>query len=221
MFIPSSYTCPHCGTKTVAQIHRVIETELEPFDVYKYVKNNPGYADRNVTLEDVAKVYDPDFICITHCLDCGKPVLWREGGIVWPTPKGIAPVEEMPAAAKEFFEEAQSILYLSPRSACVLLRLSLEKICDELKVEPGNLFTRIEKLPLSPRLKQLFHICRKIGNEGAHGSVFDFSITNPEALELAQASSSFINRLTSEIFTTEKELAYYEGRIDEIKKLGS
>lgn len=220
MFIPSSYTCPHCGTKTARQVHRVIETELEPFDVYKYVKYNPGYADRNVTLEDVAKVYDPDFICITHCLDCGKPVLWREGGIVWPVRKGMSPVEEMPGEAKEFFNEAQSILYLSPRAACVLLRLSLDKICDEQGVEQGNLFNRIEKLNLSPRLNKLFHVCRKIGNEGAHGSIFDFSIANPEALELARASSAFINLLSAEIFTVEEALNHYASRIDEIKDLG-
>ena len=130
MCLPSSYVCPHCGTKTVSEIHPVIEGEFGPFDVKSYVEFRPAYDLKPVKLEDVASCYKEDFICVTKCLGCARPVLWIENEIVWPTPKGILPVEEMPQDAKEIFKEAQSIINLSPRAACALLRISLELLVN-------------------------------------------------------------------------------------------
>lgn len=78
-----------------------------------YVEFRPAYDLKPVKLEDVASCYKEDFICVTKCLGCARPVLWIENEIVWPTPKGILPVEEMPQDAKEIFKEAQSIINLS------------------------------------------------------------------------------------------------------------
>ena len=201
MPIPSLYMCPHCGTKTISEVHPVIEGELEPFDVRGYVGFRPAYDLKPVKLEDVASCYKEEFICVTKCLGCGHPVLWLKNEIVWPTPKGVLPVEEMPRDAKEIFKEAQNIINLSPRAACALLRVSFELLVnyagqlsspDGFKVK-SRLVDRIESLGVNAHIKTLLHVCRLIGNEYAHPGVINMD--GSDNLEMAQILSRLINQL--------------------------
>jgi hypothetical protein len=201
MCLPSSYVCPHCGAKTASEIHPVIEGEFGPFDVKSYVEFRPTYDLKPVKLEDVASCYKEDFLCVTKCLGCARPVLWIKNEIVWPTPKGILPVEEMPQDAKEIFKEAQSIINLSPRAACALLRISLELLVNyagrlespEGFKEKARLIDRIESLGASAHIKELLHVCRVIGNEYAHPGVINME--GSDNLEMAQILSRLINQL--------------------------
>lgn len=178
MFIPSSYVCPHCGTKTFSDIHPV--------------KSQETYETR---------FYGDDYLCITECLSCKKPVLWYKEAIVWPLKQGILPVEEMPEDAKEIFQEAQNILSLSPRAACALLRISLELLVNyagrlenpEGFKEKARLIDRIESLGASAHIKELLHVCRVIGNEYAHPGVINME--GSDNLEMAQILSRLINQL--------------------------
>lgn len=201
MSIPSSYVCPHCGTKTVSEIHPVIERVFEPFDVTSYARNHLPYDYKKVELEDIAKCYDPSFICITKCLECNRPSLWHEDEIVWPVPKGIPPKKEMPPEAKKFFKEAQEIIHISPRAACALLRIALELLVNYVgKLSPtkgfrekDRLYDRINSLGVDPLTKDLLHTCRLTGNEFAHPGVIN--VEGKDTLKLAVILSRLINHL--------------------------
>lgn len=89
----------------------------------------------------------------------------------------------MPGKAKRVFKEAQSLMQLSPRSCCALLRLCVEEIVNYVGAEQGLknfdpdwiLARRIEALAIPEALTQQLTACRVIGNDAAHPGVLDFS----------------------------------------------
>ncbi len=89
----------------------------------------------------------------------------------------------MPEKAKRVFNEAQSLMQLSPRSCCALLRLCVEEIVNYVGAEQGLknfdpdwiLARRIEALAIPEALTQQLTACRVIGNDAAHPGVLDFS----------------------------------------------
>ena len=161
-------------------MHPIVESLFEPFDVASYTRSRNPYDYKKIGLEDVARCYDVDLLCITKCIECSRPILWHKNRIVWPVPKGLPPQEKMPPEAKKFFKEAQEIIYISPRAACALLRVALELLVNHVGKlndpdgfnEKSRLIDRINSLGLDSRTKELLHTCRVTGNEFEHPGVF-------------------------------------------------
>lgn len=67
------------------------------------------------------------------CKMCDKYTIWVNEKIVYPLINGAPfPHQDMPQEVKEIYEEARGILSGSPRSACALLRVSLEVLIDNI-----------------------------------------------------------------------------------------
>lgn len=206
-----SYVCPHCGIRTIAEIHPVLKEKLDAFDLLKYVESVPRYGYKKVALEDLGKFYDSVNVVITRCLGCGKFVLWIDSKMVWPKPRGIPASPDMPEKARKFFDEAQDILYLSPRSACALLRICLEILVNKTAVITGvedfnpkdSFFKRIEALGVDKKTKEILHACRVGGNANVHPGVLD--LTNKDSIVIAEAMSKIINKLVSDWITVYKQ----------------
>lgn len=188
--LASSYVCPHCNTKTVSVFHYVLkETEAA-----RLLSASYGASISN-------QFYSTSELTITTCLDCGQPVLWVNSKMVWPIPKGLPAANEMPKRAKKFFEEAQSVLYLSPRSACALLRICLEELVNTvaMKRNPTNfnpkksLISRIESLGVSDDILSILTACRMAGNANVHPGVLDLS--EKDTTEMAKNMSQLLNTL--------------------------
>lgn len=144
-------------------------------------------------------------IHVAVCSSCHKMTVWEDSKLIYPQPLGIDPCEDMPESIKEVFVEAQRVTYLSPRSACTLLRVCLERLCDtvaELKKIDGYkrdawLWQKIEALKLQPEVKEIFDAVKDVGNSGSHGNnkAAEIDFTSPDSIEVALQTAEVINAL--------------------------
>ena len=110
------------------------------------------------------------------CDRCKDITVWKDELMIDPL-GGSAPNPDpdMPDYIKKDYEEARSVVSLSPRAACGLLRLCIENICNE-KIKGGTLNDKIGKLVkqgLNVQIKHALDVVRVIGNEAIHHSTMD------------------------------------------------
>mmetsp|Transcript_14722 Transcript_14722/g.46215 ORF Transcript_14722/g.46215 Transcript_14722/m.46215 type:complete len:133 (+) Transcript_14722:317-715(+) len=75
----------------------------------------------------------------------------------------------MPEETRKIYDEAASIMTLSPRGACALLRLCGEKLCKHLNPKvTGNFYQLIGQLTDQGDQEGL-DLVRAVGNEAVHG----------------------------------------------------
>jgi len=121
---------------------------------------------------------DADEARTCKCQHCGRYSWWLYEQLVDPpVALGTSPHIDMPKDVKEDYEEARSIGAQSPRGACALLRLGVERLCQHLG-EPGkDLNADIGKLVkekgLLPQIQQSLDALRVIGNNAVHPGVID------------------------------------------------
>ncbi|WP_293705550.1 DUF4145 domain-containing protein [uncultured Parasutterella sp.] len=198
MFRPE-YICPHCGAGLNKEPLKLVKRDWpEP---WRRTRNPYDDQANFVHIEDVAEFYGPDEIAVRVCSACGGMSLFIGNKIVWPVSSGIKPCEGIPEATKRFFEEAQSVLRLSPRSCCALLRVSLETFANWAIPRMGvkdfdsesSLNNKIDALQVSPLLKERLHNCRAVGNDSAHPGFLD--LEGKDTLETALQMTEAINDL--------------------------
>lgn len=117
---------------------------------------------------------DIRYISVCRCQQCGFISFWVEGQLLWPLKTNIElPIEEMPENIRELYEEARNIFDLSPKGACAILRLALQKLCNQIAEKPED--TKIDETikylvakGLPPSLQKSMDTIRVIGNEAVH-----------------------------------------------------
>ncbi len=126
------------------------------------------FIERNQTYRD----FDVENLSISRCYNCNEIAIWIFNRLVWPQ-QGAAPLPnpDLPKDVREDYEEASTILDLSPRGAAALLRLGIQKLCKHLG-EPGdNINDDIAALVskgLDPRVQQALDVVRVVGNNAVH-----------------------------------------------------
>jgi hypothetical protein len=112
----------------------------------------------------------------------------------------LKPHEDIPASIREDFDEAASVIDLSPRSAAALLRLCIQKLMVELKQKGENLSEDIGGLVaqgLDPGVQKALDIVRVIGNNAVHPGQIDLKDDKPTAMSLFQLLNVIIERCIS------------------------
>ena len=160
---------------------------------------------RSASSYEVPSDYFTGFFHIGYCSTCHQITIWKGREMIYPVPLGIEPCEDMPESVKELFIEAQRITYLSPRSACALLRVSLERLCDsiaELHNTEGFdhaswLKTKIKSLSLPPDLESIFMTVKDVGDSSAHGNSHNAEIdfSGKDSVGVALKSAQLVNAL--------------------------
>lgn len=150
-FLKTSFNCPHCGAYS----------QQEWFNAYQ--STAPGGL-------------VPD-LWFAFCRHCKKYSIWRKKRMIYPSCAiGPLPNPDLPDDIKADYEEARSIVSLSPRGAAALLRLAIQKLCKHLGEEGKNLNTDIANLvkkSLPSKVQKSLDIVRVVGNEAVHPGQFD------------------------------------------------
>ena len=114
---------------------------------------------------------------ISICFNCKGIAIWVHDHLVFPAKKiGSPPNADLPSEICRDFNEAISIVDLSPRGAAALLRLSIQKLCVHLGERGKNINDDIASLVnkgLNPLVQQSLDLVRVIGNDAVHPGVID------------------------------------------------
>lgn len=162
-------------------------------------------------------------VTMNVCRQCDKIGVWTFGILVYPA-TSTAPLahQDMPEDVKADYNEARAIVAASPRGACALLRLGLQKLGAELG-EPGkNINDDIKSLVskgLLPQVQQALDALRVVGNNAVHPGELDLKD------DVATASALFgaMNLIVEQMITAPKQItALYtslpQGALDAIEK---
>lgn len=200
----NAFNCPHCGAHADQTWLKLFAESLEP-DQTPHIPDREfvdGIRKESV-IDDEAKrhliewarnmdsglvftkkdersyVYAAVYnLYISRCFSCGECAVWRHDQLIFPSKKfGIAPNPDLPREIKADYEEAQSIVDLSPRGAAALLRLCIQNLCVHLDQPGKHLDTDIAalvKAGLDVRVQQALDVVRVVGNNAVHPGQMDF-----------------------------------------------
>lgn len=178
----SAFNCPHCNAYAKQTWHTN--------------RFFPLGAGRNLDIEELH---------LATCENCSKYSLWLADDMMYPEGSGLPPNDDLRDDIKLDFLEARSILNKSPRRAAALLRLCVQKICQQLgeagrdpNIDIGNLVKR----GLPTRIQQSLDIVRVIGNNAVHPGQIDLK----DDSETASKLFDLINLIAEVMITQPKQV---------------
>lgn len=182
----ASFTCPYCGAFSQMEFSVVSITD----DGSAYSTEYP---------ESTSYLH----IAVCHC--CKGKVIWNDEKYIYPEYRFFEPCEDMPDSVKALFNEASSIYIKSPRAACGLLRLAVERLCNELG-ETGKIDTMIGNLVkkgLPTKVQQALDVVRVIGNKAVHPGQISFDVDDKAT---AETLMKLLNIITEHLITEPKDI---------------
>lgn len=191
--------CPHCYCYSTMQYR-----EVQFSNEQKYIEEGNKRRENKIT--------------IGRCDCCKKKIIWNENGYVYPDfpPEPANP--DMPQTVKELYDEAGLIFRKSPRAACALLRLAVERLCNELgenkKRLDENIASLTEKGLPNDIIKQL-DILRIVGNKAVHPGYIDLDV---DSIYVASQLMRMLNKLVERLITDRKQIDFLYDKIPENQK---
>jgi hypothetical protein len=116
-------------------------------------------------------------VWFSSCYNCDQIAVWVCEQMIYPQ-RGEAPPAnpDLPPDIAQDYNEASSVLDLSPRGAAALLRLSIQKLCKHLGESGSNInkdIGALVKKGLDPRVQKSLDAVRVIGNHAVHPGTID------------------------------------------------
>lgn len=197
-----NFECPHC--KTFSQMrssHMIV---------------NIGYSQMGWSTRAEHQ------LSVATCQSCGNSSLWWDGICVYPETTYTNPNPDMPESVKDLYLEASSIYNKSPRAACALLRLAVERLCNELG-ETGTIDKMIGSLVqkgLPTIVQKALDAVRVIGNKAVHPGQIAFDVDDKTT---AETLMKLLNIITERMISEPNEIdgifdALPQSAKDSIKK---
>jgi len=163
-FNESIFTCPHCQANSHMEW---LGSKSPPF---------------NVLMAATCACGDSSF-----WLGTGRPNIigqYSDGKMIFPMIVTAPPAhEDMPESCKADFNEAREVFSVSPRSSAALLRLCLEKLCNQLVGTEDRINDQIKKLVvagLPVGVQQALDSTRIVGNNALH--ILELDVANTPSL---------------------------------------
>jgi len=155
---------------------------------------------------------------ISECFNCNRLSLWGIDSLLHPARReGALPSEDMPGDVRTDYEEARTILNVSPRGSAALLRLAIQKLMIHLG-EPGvNINDDIASLVrkgLEEKVRMALDAVRVIGNEAVHPGLMDLRDDRDTVLTLL----NLINHVVAKMITGPKEVETIYSKLPEPKR---
>jgi uncharacterized protein DUF4145 len=132
--------------------------------------------------------WDVGELKLAACTHCSKYSLWHFKEMSYPDASGITPPnEDLRDDIKEDYDEARKIVNKSPRGATALLRLAIQKLCEQLGEGGKNInndIANLVKKGLPHQIQQALDIVRVVGNNAVHPGQIDLKDDRDTALKL-------------------------------------
>lgn len=192
------YTCPHCNT--ISQVEK---------DFHRF------QSDINHSLE--CKMIKNQ-LTIHKCQCCGKKIIWIDNDYVYPDIVAEEPNPDMPEPVKQLYNEAGLIYNKSPRAACALLRLAIDRLCNELGENDRDINKNIGALVkkgLPQSVQQALDVVRVVGNKAVHPGQIVFDVDD---VGTATMLMRLLNIIVERMITEPNEIdSLYQGLPESIK----
>lgn len=223
----TAFNCPHCGAlakqnwfsahaepmkkdakPNIVDAHYLEEMKLDHIDdqetrdmlrrwAEKASKGRPFF-EGNSKYRDV-DVYN---MWISRCFNCNDISIWIYDRLVYPQ-RGEAPPAnpDMPDDLRMDYDEASTILDLSPRGAAALIRFSIDRLCGQLGDPKKSINENIKTLVaggLDPRIQKALDAVRVIGNNAVHPGQIDLKDDRATAESLFRLLNLIVEKMISE-----------------------
>lgn len=155
---------------------------------------------------------------MSSCGHCKKSSYWYQKRMIDPDVAGVSPPNaDLDDDIQIDYKEAASILSKSPRGAAALLRLAIEKLCQQLgdpkKNLNGNIALLVER-GLDKRIQKALDSVRVIGGQAIHPGVLDLRDDIPTATTLF----FLVNEIAEEMITKPKEIDEFYKKMPQTKR---
>jgi hypothetical protein len=158
-------------------------------------------------------------VSISRCFNCKDISLWIYDKLIYPL-RGEAPPAnpDLPSEIARDYDEASSILDLSPRGAAALIRLAIQKLSKHLGQPGKNINDDIKALVangLDPRVQKALDAVRVIGNNAVHPGHIDLRDDRATAESLFR----LLNLIAEKMITEPKHVnEVYDALPEEARK---
>ena len=185
-FIPperglDAFNCPHCHVYAAHE--------------WYYLRGSSG-------ADGYGRIFENQDSFVSRCSRCNGSMIWFSDKIIYPLSGYLEPANlDLPGEIKADYEEAASILNLSPRGAAALLRLSIQKLCKHLGESGKDINNDIKNLVtkgLPHKVQEALDSVRVIGNEAVHPGTLDLKDDRATAAKLFKLLNFIATKLISE-----------------------
>ena len=193
-FKKDAFNCPHCG----AYAHQAWLPEDNTISATSHI--NGEYLVN-------ARIHTKKSFTACQCHHCKKVCLWMDRELVYPDISSVElPNQDLPPDIMGLYKEAESVLNKSPRAAAALLRVALEKLCQEHGDRGKSLKENIDLIAqngnIPPHLMDGMTAVRVVGNEAVHPGKINFE--SKETPKMVEALFEMINFIAYDMITRRK-----------------
>ena len=200
-FSRESFTCPHCGTLSLMSYYTLCYRNGGIF------QGQPG-----VVSVGSSRLY------IATCQNCRNKIIWIDDKYVYPDVVAEEANPDMPESVKQLYEEAGLIYNKSPRAACALLRLAIDRLCNELGENDRDINKNIGALVkkgLPQSVQQALDVVRVVGNKAVHPGQISFDVDDKGTAIMLMR---LLNIIAERMITEPNEInTLYQGLPESVK----
>lgn len=205
-----SFTCPHCQTLSLMTrgIHH-FEQDLMSDDMGNPIQAFDEFGDYDIYCNE---------LIIKRCHSCGKKIIWIDGEYIYPNIVAEEVNPDLPESVKQLYNEAGLIYNQSPRAACALLRLAIDRLCNELGETDRDINKNIGALVekgLPKKVQQALDFVRVVGNKAVHPGVIAFDVDDTNT---AKTLMRLINMIGQSMITDPKDIDNMYSQLPESTK---
>lgn len=196
-----SFTCPHCGAISLMHFHCI------------------SYIDKKVIGFYEEKHEGNSWVQVATCHNCAKHIVWVDNIYAYPDIVAEDPNPDMPEEVKLLYNEAGLIYNKSPRAACALLRLAIDRLCNELGETDRDINKNIGALVkkgLPESVQKALDVVRVVGNKAVHPGQIAFDVDDKATATMLMR---LINIIVERMITEPNEIdSLYQGLPDSVRE---
>lgn len=196
-----SFTCPHCGTLSLMRYASI------------------GYKGPDAISRGAMNGPYTNVVIIASCLQCNQKTIWIDDKYVYPDIVAEEANQDMPDSVKQLYNEAGLIYNKSPRAACALLRLAIDRLCNELGETDRDINKNIGALVkkgLPQSVQQALDVVRVVGNKAVHPGQISFDVEDKATAILLMR---LLNIIVERMITEPNEIdSLYQGLPESVKQ---